>query len=64
MTTIKIEQQLEILTIMQNTTVEEHDMLSAKMLDCKGDTVPLKLHFNCENGSSIEIDTVLELEFY
>jgi hypothetical protein len=64
MTITKVERQPEMLTITQDTTIDEHNTLAAKMLDCKGNNVPLKLHFNCENGSSIEIDTVLELDFY
>lgn len=64
MNNVIINHQPEALTITLATTTEEHSALADKFTNCKGQNVPLKINFQCENGAAIEIDTALELNFY
>ena len=64
MNNVTINHQPETLTITLDTTTEEHSVLAGKFMNCKGQNVPLKINFNCEDGAVIELDTALELNFY
>ena len=64
MNNVTINHQPEALTITLDTTTEEHSVLADKFANSRGQNVPLKINFNCVDGSAIEIDTALELNFY